>query len=121
MQFATLFLFYQRFHNPIGGYNIQTQIIMFVDKIRVGWMDFTSFEKVFQSYQADWRIILKCYIQWKSSEENPQKLTQLSPRSHPRRLEGKRTARKDALKNITSDSQANGYFPYRWSPASRLV
>ena len=31
---------------------------------------------------------------------------------------GKRTALKDAIKDITSDSQVNSYFPYRWSPAS---
>ena len=31
----------------------------------------------------------------KSRKENPQKLTQLSSRSHPRHLVGKRTAQKD--------------------------
>ena len=31
-------------------------------------------------------------VQWKSRKENPQKLTQLSSRSHPRHLVGKRTA-----------------------------
>ena len=31
----------------------------------------------------------------KSRKENPQKLTQLSSRSHPRQLVGKRTAQKD--------------------------
>ena len=53
-----------------------------------------------------------------SRQENPQKLTQLSPRSHPRHLVGKRTAQKDAIKDITSDSQVNSYFPYMWPPAS---
>ena len=47
-----------------------------------------------------------------------QKLTQLSPSSHPRHLVGKRTAQKEAIKDITSDSQVNSYFPYRWSSAS---
>ena len=46
------------------------------------------------------------------------KLTQLSPRSHPRYLVGKRTAQKDAIKDTTSDSQMNSCFPYRWPPAS---
>ena len=41
---------------------------------------------------------------YKSRKENPQKLTQLSPRSQPRHLVGKRTAQKDAIKDITSDS-----------------
>ena len=54
----------------------------------------------------------------KSSKENPQKLTQLSSRSHPRHLVGKRTAQKDTIIDITSDSQVNSNFPYRWSPAS---
>ena len=54
----------------------------------------------------------------KSRKENPQKLTQLSGRSHPRHLVGKRTAQKDTIIDITSDSQVNSNFPYRWSPAS---
>ena len=51
-------------------------------------------------------------------KENPQKLTQLSSRSHPRHLVGKRTAQKDTTIDITSDSQVNSNFPNRWSPAS---
>ena len=54
----------------------------------------------------------------KSRKKNPQKLTQLSSRSHPRHLVGKRTAQKDTIIDITSDSQVNSNFPYRWSPAS---
>ena len=54
----------------------------------------------------------------RSRKENPQKLTQLSSRSHPRHLVGKRTAQKDTSIDITSDSQVNSFFPYRWSPAS---
>ena len=54
----------------------------------------------------------------KSRKENPQKLTQLSSRSHPRHLVGKRTAQKDTIIDITSDSQVICNFPYRWSPAS---
>ena len=53
-----------------------------------------------------------------SRKENPQKLTKLSSRSHPRPLVGKRTAQKDTIIVITSDSQVNSNFPYRWSPAS---
>ena len=57
-------------------------------------------------------------ISTKSRKENPQKPTQLSSRSHPRHLVGKRTAQKDTIIDITSDSQVNSNFPYRWSPAS---
>ena len=53
-----------------------------------------------------------------SRKDNPQKLTQLSSRSHPKHLVGKRTAQKDTIIDITSDSQVNSNFPYRWSPAS---
>ena len=53
-----------------------------------------------------------------SRKENPQKLTQLSSRSHPRHLVGKRTAQKDTIIDTTSDSQGNSNFPNRWSPAS---
>ena len=55
---------------------------------------------------------------WKSRKENPQKQGQLSSRSHPRHLVGKRTAQKDITIDTTSDSQVNGNFPNRWSPAS---
>ena len=57
-------------------------------------------------------------IHCKSRKENPQKLTQLSSRSHPRHLVGKRTAQKDITIDTTSDSQVNSNFPNRWSPAS---
>ena len=59
-----------------------------------------------------------CIDQFKSRKENPQKLTRLSSRSHPRHLVGKRTAQKGTIIDITSDSQVNSNFPYRWSPAS---
>ena len=57
----------------------------------------------------------------KSRKENPQKLTQLSSRSHPRHFVGKRTAQKDTIIDITSDSQVNSNFPSRWSPASQIT
>ena len=56
--------------------------------------------------------------QYKEYLENPQKLTQLSSRSHLKQRVGKRTAQKDTIIDITSDSQVNSNFPYRWSPAS---
>ena len=55
----------------------------------------------------------------KSRKETPQKLTQLSSRSHPRHLVGKRTAQKDITTDTTSDSQVNSNFPNRWSPVPR--
>ena len=54
----------------------------------------------------------------KGRKANPQKLTQLSSRSHPRHVVGKRTAQKDITTDTTSDSQVNSNFPNRWSPAS---
>ena len=54
----------------------------------------------------------------KSRKENPQKLTQLSSRSHLRHLVGKGTAQKDITIDTTSGSQVNSNFPNRWSPAS---
>ena len=64
--------------------------------------------------------ILRIYSDYmsKSRKENPQKLTQLSSRSHPRHLVGKRTAQKDITIDTTSDSQVNSNFPNKWSPAS---
>ena len=54
----------------------------------------------------------------KSRKENPQKLTQLSSRSHPRHLGGKKGPQKVTTIDTTSDSQLNSNFPYRWSAAS---
>ena len=53
----------------------------------------------------------------KSRKETPQKLTQLSSRSHPRHLVGKMTAQKDITIDTPNDSQVNSNFPNRWSPA----
>ena len=50
----------------------------------------------------------------KSRKENPQKLTQLSSRSHPRHLVGKRPAQKDTIIDITSDSQLFLYLYITW-------
>ena len=52
------------------------------------------------------------------SEGFPSYFFQLSSRSHPRHLMGKSTAQKDTIIDITSDSQVNSNFPYRWSRAS---
>ena len=53
----------------------------------------------------------KSAFQRKSRKVNPQKLTQLSLRSHPRHLVGKRTAQKDITIDTTSDNQVNSNFP----------
>ena len=65
-------------------------------------------------------VFITCheYVLYKSRKETPQKLTQLSSRSHPRHHVGKRTAQKDITIDTTSDSQVNSNFPNRWSPAS---
>ena len=78
-----------------------------------------SFTRAYdQKYSGEIFQIFRRYYRGKSRKENPQKLTQLSSRSHPRHLVGKRTAQKDTIIDITSDSQVNSNFPYRWSPAS---
>ena len=61
-----------------------------------------------QPYQIISRIVKYqsfCYKYNKSRKENPQKLTQLSSRSHPRHLVGKRTAPRDTITDITSDNK----------------
>ena len=73
---------------------------------------------VISSVQRKVDLVELCENCIKSRKENPQKLTQLSSRSHPRHLVGKRTAQKDTTIDTTSDSQVNSNFPYRWSPAS---
>ena len=67
---------------------------------------------------ADKEINVVCKAVPMGRKENPQKRTQLSSRSHPRHLVGNRAAQRDTIIDITSDSQVNNYFPYRWSPAS---
>ena len=80
-------------------------------------------QHAFESVNGNLPAII-CTFKWlkisKSRKENPQKLTQLSSRSHPKHLVGKRTAQKDTIIDITSDSQMNSNFPYRWSPASLI-
>ena len=88
------------------------------------------FKKGEKTSPTNYRLISLTYILYKllehysyiyyseSREENPQKLTQLSSRCHPRHLVGKKTAQKDTIIDITSESQVNSNFPYRWSPAS---
>ena len=76
---------------------------------------------ILQFYFKLYKRLANVFHRYESKKENPQKLTQLSPRSHPRHLMGKRTAQKHVIKDITSDSQVNSYFPYRWSPASLTI
>ena len=68
------------------------------------------------------KYFYKMHLLWhnniKSRKENPQKLTQLSSRSHPRHFVEKRTAQKDITIDTTSDRQVNSNFPNRWWPAS---
>ena len=88
----------------------------------MGWMSYAEeysefcLRKPTSLQQAD--FIRVEAAPFKSRKENPQKLTQLSSRSHPRHLVGKRTAQKDITIDTTSDSQANSNFPNKWSPAS---
>ena len=51
-------------------------------------------------------------------EGKPPETDSIKFKSHPRHLVGKRTAQKDTIIDITSYSQVNGNFPYRWSSAS---
>ena len=85
------------------------------------WVDFEPIPG-FESRSSQFFFLYIFYVffllQCKSTKETPQKLTQLSSRSHPRHLAGKRTAQKDITINTTSDSQVNSNFPNRWSPAS---
>ena len=77
-------------------------------------MDFLEFHS---KRKVELEILVMQNI-FKSRKENPQKLTQVSSRSHPRHLVGKRRAQKDITIDTTSDSQVNSTFPNRWSPAS---
>ena len=86
--------------------------------ISKAWQRIYTMRKL--KFLLDRQSLQAIYISFisKSRKENPQKLTPLSSRSHPRHLVGKRTAQKDTIIDITSDSQVNSNFPNRWSPAS---
>ena len=71
-----------------------------------------------RKHSLQYYTLLMLLTESKSRKENPQKLTQISSRSHPRHLVGKRTAQTDITIDTTSDSQVNSNFPNRWSPAS---
>ena len=79
---------------------------------------FSSYNERRLTFETFCLLDVKTLPKWKSRKETPQKLTQLSSRSHPRHLVGKRTAQKDITIDTTSDSQVNSNFPNRWSPAS---
>ena len=87
--------------------------LCFAKEIKVGSFLFASSSRKYPLLSTEEHI-----LSFLSRKENPQKLTQFSSRSHRRHLVGKRTAQKDTIIEITSDSQVNSNFPYRWSPAS---
>ena len=92
-----------------------------IESVSEGVLTYSYFNIVLplkDSFLISVKYIMEILVTDKSRKENAQKLTQLSSRSYPRHLVGKRTAQKDTFIDITSDSQVNSNFPYRWSPAS---
>ena len=85
-------------------------------EIKVGHLKF--FMLLHRKILTSFVLCLVLFTFWMSRKENPQKMTELSSRSHPRHLVGKRTAQKDITIDTTSDSQVNSNFPNKWSPAS---
>ena len=84
-------------------------------------MDFSSSTRAGQDGKGLLRSHLWCpndlaRVGRKPSETDPIK-SQISSKTS----RGKRTAQKDAIKDITSDSQVNSYFRYWWSPASLTI
>ena len=71
-----------------------------------------SVQSSIPNYFKNCEVPIICNKYNKSRKENPQKLTQLSSRSHPRHLVGKRIAQKDTIIDIISDSQVNSNFLY---------
>ena len=94
----------------------QTDRIVKVIILAVPFLKVSVFSIIEYKYKCN--FLMQCTSLIKSRKENPQKLTQLSSKFHPRHLVGKRTAQKDTTIDTTSDSQVNSNFPYRWSPAS---
>ena len=111
---------------PIIDYKIN-HIRHFINFFFIKEIDFIDLPSIFRdksiqssipNYFKNCEVQIIRYKYNKSRKENPQKLTQLSSRSHPRHLVGKRTAQKDITIDTTSDSQVNSNFPNRWSTAS---
>ena len=90
-----------------GGFDIDPQLIEMVSTQSSGWGERGEYENIW--YVSLDLIHVLCSLIWtvpeyedgsggslqcKSRKENPQKPTQLSSRSHPRHLVGKRTAQK---------------------------
>ena len=46
---------------------------------------------------------------------------QISTKTSRGKGTGKKKKKKNAIKDITNDSQVNSYFPYSWSPASLTI
>ena len=102
-----------RVSSHVTDFNARNKILT-VKCLRQGY----RYHKLRKAFSKFYRRHYKLISKFKSRKENPQKLTQLSSRSHPRHLVGKKTAQKDTMTDTTSDSQVNSNFPYRWSPAS---
>ena len=64
------------------------------------------------------------HLDWSSAvlvelaKRNPSETESIKSQISSKTSSGKKTAQKDTIKDITSDSQLNSNFPYRWSPAS---
>ena len=68
MSAAGLYHEYHEFGTSMMQHTLHScSCLIWVYSVRMdGWMtcDFTSFSTVFQSYQADGRLIMKGYVQW---------------------------------------------------------
>ena len=104
---------FARVSSHVDDFNTRNKVLT-AKLLRQGYR-YHKLRKAFSKfYRRHFDIVSKYNVGLKSRKENPQKLTQLSSRSHPRHLVGKKTAQKDTIIDITSDSQVNSNFPHRW-------
>ena len=92
--------------NSHAGPNHGLSNLLLLNCVFLDWSDFDT---------ADMKILNTAFesVRRKTSETESIKFKISSKTSR-----GKRTAQKDTIIDITSDSQVNSNFPYRWSPAS---
>ena len=104
---------FARVSSHVDDFNTRNKVLT-AKLLRQGYRHHKLPKAFSKFYRRHFDIVSK----YNSRKENPQKLTQLSSRSHPRHLVRKSTAQKDITIDTTSDSQVNSNFPNKWSPAS---
>ena len=86
---------------------LENTVTYFISVVRTLFPLISHFDVQFPDMRSFYKVLGK-----------PSETDSIKSQISSRNLVGKGTAQKDTIKDISSDSQVNSNFPYRWSPAS---